>query len=168
MHTEAMTFLIKIMWATEDLSGKRVLEIGSLDINGSARTLFPPGAEYVGIDRRPGPGVDWQVDARWFDGCAEFDIVITTETLEHDAEPQKIIDCAARAVKDGGLLIITAAGPGRQLHGDDGGPVAGGMFFGVIKPAVLKKMLAADWYNVKITGHKGHCDIYATAKRTKR
>lgn len=36
----------------------RVLEIGSLDINGSVRMFFPEPARYVGIDVAEGPGVD--------------------------------------------------------------------------------------------------------------
>ena len=35
-----------------------VLEVGSFDLNGSARDLFPGDVEYHGIDRREGPGVD--------------------------------------------------------------------------------------------------------------
>lgn len=165
MHAEAMDFLTKTIGALEDLASKRVLEIGSYDVNGSARALFPAGTDYVGIDRVAGPGVDWQVDARWFDGDGKFDVAITTETLEHDVEPQTIIDCAGVALRSGGLLIITAAGLGREPHGDHGGPVTGDMYFGVIEPNALKEMLSLGWYDVTITEHKEHCDVYATAKK---
>jgi hypothetical protein len=55
---------------------RAVLEVGSRDVNGSVRPLFP-GAAYWGIDREPGPGVDevgdgaaWRpADGKTFD-CA--------------------------------------------------------------------------------------------------
>lgn len=165
MHKEAMDFLTETISALGDLTDKCVFEIGSYDVNGTARVLFPASTVYVGIDRLAGPGVDWHVDARRFDGRGDFDIAIITETLEHDAEPQEIIDCAARALRPGGLLIITAAGPGREPHGDHGGPVTDWMYFGAIIPVALKKMLEKRWYKVGITENKEHCDIYATARR---
>lgn len=165
MHTEAMEFLTETIEALGGLADKRVLEIGSYDVNGSARVLFPDGTLYVGIDRIAGPGVDWQVDARWFDGWGMFDIAIVTETLEHDAEPQEIMDCAWQALGPGGLLIITTAGPGREPHGDHGGPVKGGMHFDVITPVALKNLLRLGWVEIKITEHKEHHDVYATARR---
>ena len=164
MHAEAMEFLTETIEALDDLADKAVLEIGSYDVNGSARVLFPDDTFYVGIDRLAGPGVDWQVDARWFYGRSEFDIAITTETLEHAAEPQEIVDCAGRALRPGGLLIITTAGPGREPHGDHGGPVMEGMHFGVTGPEALKKLLRMGWCEVKITEHEEHHDIYATAR----
>ena len=165
MHAEAMAFLTETIEALDSLPGKCVLEIGSYDVNGSARVLFPPDTDYVGIDRLAGPGVNWQIDARWFDGHGGFDIVITTETLEHEANPQKIIDCAWRSLRPGGLLIITTAGPGREPHGDHGGPVTEGMCFGIMEPEALKEMLRPGWCEVKITEHEEHCDVYATARR---
>ena len=38
-------------------SRRRVLEVGSRDVNGSVRQFFD-GGEYVGVDWRPGPCVD--------------------------------------------------------------------------------------------------------------
>lgn len=166
MHAEAMEFLTETIEALGDLASRRVLEIGSYDVNGSARVLFPVGIEYVGIDRIAGPGVDWQVDAWYFDGHGEFDIAITTETLEHTANPQEIIDCAWQALRPGGLLIITAAGSGRKPHGDHGGPVLAGMCFTELSPAAMKQLLA-DWFDVSIEENKKMRDIYATARRAR-
>ena len=41
----------------DSFKGKRVLEVGSLDINGSVRGYFQD-CEYIGLDVGPGPGVD--------------------------------------------------------------------------------------------------------------
>ena len=61
MHVEAYD------WVAESFRGWRdthpgveykVLEIGSLDINGSVRPLFEDAEYYLGIDMQEGPGVD--------------------------------------------------------------------------------------------------------------
>lgn len=36
----------------------KIIEIGSKDINGSLRPIFPPGLEYIGVDLVEGDGVD--------------------------------------------------------------------------------------------------------------
>ena len=54
-----------IRWASrnltrEEVRGKRVIDVGSYDENGSVRYVFEflDPAEYVGIDIVEGPGVD--------------------------------------------------------------------------------------------------------------
>jgi hypothetical protein len=96
---------------------RRVLEIGSLDINGSIRSVFD-GIPYVGLDIVPGPGVDivangatWQPE----DGQL-FDTVISTETLEHTPEAEAICLNACNLLSPGGVFIVTAAGEGRVPH----------------------------------------------------
>ena len=50
-----------------DRTDLNVLEIGSLDINGSVRPMFKPfQLTYTGIDMQEGPGVDIVVDAAKF------------------------------------------------------------------------------------------------------
>lgn len=161
MHPEAYGFVESV---SRNLvkPGLRVLEIGSLDVNGSARALFSEADRYYGIDRENGRGVDQVIDAREYDGMGKFDVVITTETLEHDSEPEKIIECAARALKPGGLLIITAAGPDRTPHNTDGTPWDGAQHYKNIEPDLLKKWLA-DWDHVNIVENPVARDIYATA-----
>lgn len=72
----------------EEIRGKRVIEVGSYDVNGSLRSivnLLQP-KEYVGVDVTPGPGVDKVVsacDLAGEFGKDSFDFVVTTCTLEH-------------------------------------------------------------------------------------
>ena len=69
--------------------GGKVLEVGSLDVNGQVRDIFEGGAEddtYLGVDFRDGPGVDRVVNA--LDLVPEFsewsfDVVVCCDTLEH-------------------------------------------------------------------------------------
>ena len=97
--------------------GAAVLEIGSLDVNGSARTVFQPGAaEYLGVDRAAGAGVDMVADAATLDLGRQFDVVLCCETLEHTRDPFAIIERLKAHLRPGGLLIVTTPGNGFGEH----------------------------------------------------
>ena len=104
-----------------DVRGKRVLEVGSLDVNGSVRgdiMAFGP-AEYVGIDIRPGPGVDVVCDAgdlveRF--GENAFDVVISTELLEHARDWRRIVSNIKRVTKPNGVMIVSTRSYGVDFH----------------------------------------------------
>lgn len=96
---------------------KKVLDIGSLDINGSNRYLFED-SDYLGIDVGQGPNVDLVCIGHEFEGPDEYyDTIITTEALEHDMYYEKTIKNAIRMLKPGGLLLFTCATTGRPEHG---------------------------------------------------
>jgi SAM-dependent methyltransferase len=154
-------------WIADQVADKvtntlRVLEIGSYDVNGSVRDLFT-GAQYVGIDRRPGRGVDIVCDARDLDHRAVYDIVLSTEVLEHEPDPAQIVACARRALRRGGLLLLTAASPERQPHGCDGGPVGKEHYAGVSAEAI--RAMLRGWRDIAIEVHPERGDIYARAVR---
>lgn len=95
----------------------KVLEIGSLDINGSIRPIFYPFAEkYIGIDIQEGPGVDVVTSATDYLKPGYFDIVICAEVFEHTPDWKKIIDNSYENLVDGGIFISTMAGEGRAPH----------------------------------------------------
>lgn len=85
-----------------------VLEVGSRNVNGTVRPLFPQ-AGYTGVDMVAGPGVDLVLDilkaGNQFDG--QFRTAVCCETLEHVKEPWAAIDTMARALLPGGLLIVS-------------------------------------------------------------
>jgi hypothetical protein len=101
--------------------GRRVLEVGSKNVNGSLRAhveLLGPLA-YVGVDLAPGNGVDVVCDAsaiveRFGEGCA--DIVISTEMLEHAEDWRAAVSAMKCALVVGGVLLLTARSPGFKLH----------------------------------------------------
>lgn len=96
---------------------KSVLEIGSLNVNGSTRQYFS-GCRYLGIDVGPGPGVDLVASGSSFRGDTDgYDVIISCECLEHDPGWQGTVLNAKRMLKKSGLLIITCAHLGRQQHG---------------------------------------------------
>ena len=74
----------------QDVCGLKVLEVGSRNVNGSARSIVEPYGpqEYVGIDIQMGPGVDRVLNIENIDRitqAGQFHLVICTEVLEHIA-----------------------------------------------------------------------------------
>lgn len=106
----------------EVVEGRTVLEVGSLDVNGSLRpvALDRGASRYVGVDLQAGPGVDIVCRAeRLIEqfGSNAFDLVISTELLEH-AEPWRlVIHHLKTVVKPQGLLLITTRSIGFPYHG---------------------------------------------------
>jgi len=95
----------------------RVLEIGSLDINGTIRALFED-CDYTGIDVGPGKGVDIVCEGQKFDAPAEsYDVVISCETMEHNPYWAETFANMVRLVKPSGLILMTCATTGRKEHG---------------------------------------------------
>lgn len=100
-----------------DKTNLKVLEIGSLDINGSIKKIFEYyTTEYIGIDPQAGPGVDIVTSGTEYSNPGYFDVVVTCETFEHTPEWKQIINQSYNNLKDGGLFIATMAGEGRHPH----------------------------------------------------
>lgn len=94
-----------------------VLEVGSLDINGSVRQLFSH-CQYVGIDLGPGPGVDTVCRGEEFDGPDNFcDTTISCECFEHNPQWAETFANMVRVTRKGGLVLFTCASEGRPEHG---------------------------------------------------
>lgn len=124
MHSSVITFLSKNV-TVEDIKGKRVLEVGSYDVNGTPRpTLSKLGpSSYIGMDASPGPSVDVAANAELLSlifGEASFDVVISTEMLEHVKDWKKIIVELKRVLKPSGLLLLTTRSFGFPYHGYPG------------------------------------------------
>lgn len=99
----------------EMFEGKKVLEVGSLNINGSIRDEFE-NCFYIGIDLDHGPGVDLVAagqDVGFADGF--FDTVISCECFEHNPFWRKTFKNMIRMCS--GLVLFTCATEGRQEHG---------------------------------------------------
>ncbi len=95
----------------------RVLEVGSLDINGSVRDLFRNCA-YVGVDLALGPGVDLACQGQLVEfPSGHFDTVISAECMEHNPFWRETIANMLRMTRPGGLVLISCATTGRLEHG---------------------------------------------------
>ena len=101
----------------EYFTNKRVLDIGSLDINGNNQFLFTD-CDYFGLDVGEGPNVDVVSVGHIYDAPdATFDIIISTEVFEHDMFYEDTIKNVIRMLKPGGAFIFTCASTGRPEHG---------------------------------------------------
>ena len=160
MHYEANEYLkhARLLITTCD----SVLELGSYNVNGSAREHFPD-CRYVGLDQRPGRGVDVVGDAESFDGDESFDVVVSTETLEHTPSPEKVIRSAWRSLRPGGVLILTAAAPERRPHNSNGDHwFDDDEHYAGVGKSDLRRWLS-DWSILELEHHPSRGDIYAIA-----
>jgi SAM-dependent methyltransferase len=162
MHAAAYNFVKAVLEDHPIPPGAAVLEIGSLDVNGSVRELFTGAAQYHGIDSRSGRGVDEQISCADYDGAGAFDLVICTEVLEHMQEPAEAVACAWRALRKGGRIILTMAAPSRAQHGVDGGALEEQEFYQNITPDMLAALLHS-WRSVQSIHNAVAHDLYATA-----
>ena len=96
---------------------KRVLDVGSGDINGNNRFLFE-NCEYYGNDVIQAHNVtivSKTKDLPFMDNT--FDTIISTECFEHDKMWGATIMNCISLLKSGGLFLFTCATPGRPEHG---------------------------------------------------
>lgn len=96
------------------------LEVGSRDVNGSCRSVFAAHTKsYVGVDIFPGPGVDLVQDVAHLTqafGRERFDVVVSTEMLEHCEDWQGAVYQMLSVLRAGGVLLLTTRSPGFELH----------------------------------------------------
>lgn len=117
-HEAQFNFLnVMKMVFSESFTNKTVLEVGSLDINGTCRGFFHNCA-YLGVDIGIGPCVDLVCDGAELNlPDNKFDVVISTECFEHNPNWIKTFYNMHRMCKPNGLIIMTCATTGRAPHG---------------------------------------------------
>lgn len=114
-HPQQQRFVARV--AALHTSSGPLLEVGSLDVNGTVRGFFPRADPYVGIDLGPGRCVDVVASGHDFGPDEAFDTVVTTECLEHDPGWADTLRNIVRVLRPGGTLVITCATTGRHEHG---------------------------------------------------
>lgn len=123
MHPEVLGFFRR-HFPPEAQRGKSVLEVGSLDTpecGGSLRQVISEAREYVGLDMRPGPGVDVEGMAESYRPGYHFDVVVSAGTLEHCKNWRAVAQNIKYLAKPNGLILVTTVAPGfhRHNHPDD-------------------------------------------------
>ncbi len=119
-HASCITFGA-INLTKDDIAGKRVIELGACEVNGSLRPLLESygPAEYVGVDIASGPGVDIVCPVEdIFDKFQpeSFDVVVSTEMLEHVRDWRLAISNIKRLCKPGGIILLTTRSQGFIYH----------------------------------------------------
>jgi hypothetical protein len=115
-HLEQRDFFYSLQSKVpEAFAHVRVLEIGSLDINGTVRDFFD-ASEYVGVDVAPGRGVDVVAlgeDLDYPDNS--FDVAVSAECFEHN--PGWVATFQNMWRMSSTHVIMTCASDGRPEHG---------------------------------------------------
>lgn len=146
----------------------RVLEIGSKNINGSVRPLFP-ARHYVGLDIVGGPDVDVVGDGGLWRGDAPYDVVVCCEVLEHADNAGAIVRNALDQVAVGGSFVMTCAGEGRPAHSAvDGGPLRDGEYYANVTAAQFEEWVDDSGIAVSyvaLTEYARPGDLYAHVRR---
>lgn len=102
-----------ISWAGPD---GRVLELGSLDVNGTGRDYLH-AKNYVGVDIVAGKGVDVVCAAK--DTVFEpssFDAILCTSMLEHDPQWQRSVAHNVQWLKPEGFFFLSWGAEGNGHH----------------------------------------------------
>lgn len=95
---------------------KRVLEVGSYDINGSVRQFFSD-CIYTGLDLAPGKGVDVVCSGNVFKSEFKYDTLISTECFEHDQHWVETFKNMIFLGTPTALILFTCATNDRAEHG---------------------------------------------------
>jgi hypothetical protein len=91
-----------------------VLEVGSLNINGTVRDFFHR-CSYLGVDVAHGPGVDLVAEGQNLDHPDNhFDVAISAECFEHNPYWAETFANMHRMAR---VVIFTCASEGRPEHG---------------------------------------------------
>ena len=117
MHDTVLEFCKKHLRQDRIANGD-ILEVGSMDVNGSIRQhcMKHGPASYTGLDIAPGPGVDIVADIETYVGPKRYDGVICTEVFEHIRHWWKAVRALSDLVVDGGWLLLTTRSPGYPVH----------------------------------------------------
>lgn len=117
-HWEQRDFVEKIRKGLPQyFSQSKVLEVGSLNINGTIRDFFID-CKYIGIDVSPGLGVDVICEGQNYNAPDDtYDVVCSAECFEHNPYWFETFQNMIRLCKDDGLVFFTCATDGREEHG---------------------------------------------------
>lgn len=171
MHAEAHQGLDKMIRLSgiDPTSPYAALDMGGADYNGTGREHFPH-ARWTGLDLRAGPGVDIVADAASWKPDRLYDLVVSTELLEHARDWRGCLRTAAMALSSPlgtGWLFITCASTGRNPHSCTGpSELAEGEHYGNVDPHELGGELALYFSEHHVEYNAQACDVYAWAKST--
>jgi len=119
-HPQQMQFVASVKSKfLKNFQSCKVLEIGSLNINGTIRIFFSD-CDYLGVDVGAGRGVDLVCPGQDLTlDSNSFDTVCSCECFEHNPYWQETFVNMIRMTKPGGLIFFSCATTGRPEHGTE-------------------------------------------------
>jgi len=122
MHAETMMLMKEFISEHLDpLKEYNLLEVGSLNVNGSYRELFS-NVKYTGIDVQAGPDVDIKLKKPYDWAELEdnsYDLIISGQCLEHVEFPWLVMEQIKKKMTNDAIIcvIVPSTGP---IHGSHG------------------------------------------------
>lgn len=116
-HKEQQDFVLSVKNKFPSFfNKKRVLEVGSWNVNGTVRDFFT-NCDYVGIDLAEGKDVDVVCAGHVYKNEIPFDVAISCECFEHNKYwLETFVNMISHVNKDG-LIVMTCATTGRLERG---------------------------------------------------
>jgi SAM-dependent methyltransferase len=120
MHKNALIHAEKFYsnYCAKNAQELKIIEIGSLDVNGSIRNIFKDVKEYIGIDFEEGPGVDKILTDPYefpFEDNV-FDVLATTSCFEHSEMFWLTFLEGMRILKPNGLFYLNVPSDWIEYH----------------------------------------------------
>lgn len=143
------------------------IDLGGRDVNGTVHGLFP-GVSWTVLDIEPHPSVDIVADVTTWEPQGQYDIVLSTEAIEHIAAWPRIIQAGYAVLSPGGYMIVTGGSTGRGPHSCTGVvPLPAGEHYGNVSPDELDGVAReVGFTNVHIEYNpEPHFDVYMWAQR---
>lgn len=176
MHTEARSFCQSVANEIGAIAGNG-LDIGGQNVNGHCRDLWPhlkwtiiDPALRVGLDNDGGELIEVQddlfvsADATLWQPTLTYDLVLCTEVFEHVQDWIKLIELAEKALRIGGLFVITCASIGRTPHSaHDGGMPYADEWYKNLSAEELGDQLLYHGFTGEPIYNPSHCDLYVRA-----
>lgn len=119
-----MTDALAISWLQRHAiySPEEAIDLGGRDTSGHGRHLWP-NTRWTVVDCTADDSfspVDVVADAATWQPEHPVGLVVCSEVAEHTPVWALIVANAARMLLPGGMFLFTAAGPGREAHGQTG------------------------------------------------
>lgn len=121
-HKDQLEFFENFSRLSEAFGSLKIVEIGSLDINGTIRQLFTKNnkiEKYIGVDIGEGKGVDVVDQGHLFlrNQFEKPNIILSAECLEHNPFWKETIAESILTLSSPGIIIFSWATTGRHVHG---------------------------------------------------
>jgi Methyltransferase domain len=145
----------------------RGLDLGGRDVNGTVHSLFPQ-VRWDVVDIVEDPSVTIVADVTTWEPDALWDLVISTETIEHVQEWTRIVEVGYKALKDGGFLVVTGGSTGRGPHSCTGVvPIPEGEWYGNVAPGDLYNTALDAGFEAPYVEYNPapHFDVYMLAQK---
>lgn len=139
------------------------LDIGGQLINMPVHHLFPK-VSWTVLDIEDGVGVDIVADGTTWRSDTKYDLVLSTEVLEHLEDWRGIMTTCAEALETGGILILTCASVGRPPHSAHGVvPVPPGEWYANVPVPEIEKAAEGLFTYFEAEFNREHGDAYLIA-----